>query len=279
MRDSAECDRDERAEWHSGAGRQLDDSHSNSVGTLIGQLRRSLSRIIHSFASRRLLGRGLVQRVAGQIFQTIYGLTTPALALDLGKLVTVPSLRLREAEEMRQALARASRMLLEAQHKALHDPLTGLPNRELFVEVANQQLVVCRSQGLKLAVLYIDLDGFKSVNDSYGHAVGDELLCAVATRLRNATRGADLAARLGGDEFAILLVNTRLAAAEKVARKLASLLSQPYAISGLTQQISASIGASEYPSSGTSIAALMERADAAMYKSKAARAPSARTIS
>jgi diguanylate cyclase (GGDEF)-like protein len=277
MWDSTECARDERTKWHSGSGRQLDNSHGNSVETLAGRLRRSLSRIIHGSAPTRLLGRNPAQRIAGRISQTIYGLATPALAIDLSKPVTVPSLRLKDAEEMRQALARASRMLLEAQHKALHDPLTGLPNRELFLEVANQQLVVCRGHGLRLAVLYIDLDGFKSVNDSYGHAVGDELLCAVATRLTNAVRGADLVARLGGDEFAVLLPKTRLVAAKSVALKLAYLLSQPYAISRLTRQISASIGASEYPSSGTSIAALIERADAEMYKSKTARAPYART--
>jgi diguanylate cyclase (GGDEF)-like protein len=193
----------------------------------------------------------------------------PARLFGLGKLLSAHSHRLKEADEMGQTLIRATTMLLEAQHKALHDPLTGLPNRELFAEVANQQLAICRREGTKLAVLYLDLDDFKSVNDTHGHAVGDALLCAVAERLRNAIREADLAARVGGDEFTVLLVGIRLEAATKVAGKLGDLLSQVYPIGSLALHISASIGVSEYPYSGASIAELLASADAAMYKAKA----------
>ena len=161
-------------------------------------------------------------------------------------------------------------MLLETEHRANHDLLTSLPNRELFTEVAAHQLAVCRREGSGLAILYLDLDGFKSINDRYGHAAGDELLCAVAARLRNAIRGADLAARWGGDEFAVLLVNIRMDAAAKVSGNLVDLLSRPYSIGPRTLQISVSIGVSGYPGSGTSITELLASADAAMYKAKAA---------
>jgi len=185
-------------------------------------------------------------------------------------VATVPSLNLKEADEVGQALTRASRMLLDAQHQADHDRLTSLPNRSLFTEVADSQLAVCRDSDTKIAILYIDFDGFKSVNDAHGHATGDELLCVIAARLRNAIRGSDLAARLGGDEFAVLLVGLRLETAAAVARELVELLSLPYPIGRLTLHISASIGVAEYPGAGTSIEALLASADRAMYRAKAA---------
>ena len=234
------------------------------------ELRHFLSWIVLGAAILFFAGLGLAWAIGGRISQTLYGLRIPALPLGIGKLVIVPSLRLKEAEETRHALIRATAMLLEAQQKALHDPLTGLPNRELFAEVANQRLAVCGKGGTTLAVLYLDVDSFKSVNDNYGHAVGDALLCAVATRLRHAIRPADLPARVGGDEFTVLLVGIRLGVAAKVAGRLGDLLSQPYPLGPLTLQISASIGVSEYPASGASVEALLASADEAMYKAKAA---------
>ena len=161
-------------------------------------------------------------------------------------------------------------MLRDAEHRANHDSLSGLPNRELFEEVANQRLALCRREGGELAILYVDLDDFKSVNDGYGHAVGDELLCAVAARLRNSIRGDDVAARFGGDEFVVLLTDTPRPAAATVANNLVDVLSRPYPIGPLTLRISASIGVAAYPSSDASISTLVANADAAMYKAKKA---------
>jgi diguanylate cyclase (GGDEF)-like protein len=238
--------------------------------SLTDELLHFRSWIVFGFVILILAGIGLAWAIGGRISQTISGLRVPALPLGLGKLVIVPSLRLKEADETRHALIRATTMLLEAQQKALHDPLTGLPNRELFAEVANQRLAVCRKEGTTLAVLYLDVDTFKSVNDNYGHAVGDALLCAVATRLRHAIRRADLAARVGGDEFTVLLVGIRLGVAAKVAGRLGDLLSHPYPLGPLTLHTSVSIGVSEYPDSGASIPVLLASADEAMYKAKAA---------
>jgi diguanylate cyclase (GGDEF)-like protein len=119
--------------------------------------------------------------------------------------------------------------------------------------------------------LYVDLDGFKAVNDTHGHAIGDELLCAVAGRLKDGIRGSDLAARLGGDEFAIVLVNTGTESAATVAGKLADSVSMPYPIGQLTIEISASIGVAGYPDSGASSEALLRSADKTMYKAKSGR--------
>ena len=177
-------------------------------------------------------------------------------------------LRLKEANEVGQALTRASRMLQDASYRANHDPLTQLPNRELFQDIAVAQLAACHREGSGLGILYVDLDDFKHVNDRYGHAVGDELLRAVATKLRNAVRRSDLVARLGGDEFAVLLFGVQPSGATAVANHLIEVLSRPFALRGTTLQVSASVGIAVYPNSGNSIAMLLSRAYAAMYKPK-----------
>jgi diguanylate cyclase (GGDEF)-like protein len=237
---------------------------------LTRQLWGSLIWIIGGLALLLLLSVWLAWRISEQISRAIHGLIAPALELGLGKVVTVPSLRFREADEVGQALVRASRMLLDAEHRANHDSLTNLPNRDLFNEIAIQQLAACQRERIGLAVLYVDLDGFKSVNDRYGHSVGDDLLCAVASRLTNAIRGSDLVARLGGDEFVVLLIGVEPKDAKAVAHNLIGLLSRPFAVGALTLQISASIGVAVYPSAGDSIPILLSRADAAMYKAKKA---------
>ncbi len=161
-------------------------------------------------------------------------------------------------------------MLMAAQHRANHDTLTGLANRALFDEILSHQLAICRRTGSYLAIVYIDLDGFKRVNDVHGHAAGDEVLCTVAARLKQAIRESDLAARLGGDEFALILVNTGSEAAQALALQLMDALSAPYAVGALDLEISASIGIACYPQSGTVREALSLRADEAMYQAKAA---------
>jgi diguanylate cyclase (GGDEF)-like protein len=120
----------------------------------------------------------------------------------------------------------------------------------------------------RLSVLYIDLDGFKRINDLHGHAAGDELLRAVATRIGGAIRGSDVAARFGGDEFVVLLVQSGAESAKTVAAKLVALLSAPYRLHELEIRVSASIGIAIFPDSAGSSASLLERADAAMYEAK-----------
>lgn len=208
--------------------------------------------------------------IGSKIARPIHQLAAPALALGSGVAVAVPPLHLREADEVGRALTRASAMLMASQHRANHDVLTGLANRALFEEILVHQLAICRRTSAKLAIAYIDLDGFKPVNDLHGHATGDEVLRMVAARLTAAIRESDVAARLGGDEFALILLHTGAADAETVARKLIAGISAPYVIDSLTLHVSASIGIAVYPESGTTSEALSQRADEAMYEAKAA---------
>lgn len=155
-------------------------------------------------------------------------------------------------------------------HQAHHDHLTGLPNRLLFENRLRTALDSARASEQLGAVLFLDLDRFKQINDSLGHPVGDQLLKAIADRLKAQLRGIDTVARLGGDEFIILLPSLHDAqAAEQVAQKLLSGFRAPFAIDDHEFFISASIGISLYPRDGTDVATLVKNADAAMYQSKA----------
>lgn len=213
-------------------------------------------------------GLSIAWRIGRRIAHSISGLRAPALALGAGDPVTLPTLYLKEAEDVGESLVKASETLLHAQYQASHDPLTGLLNRAEFRELVNKQLGICKRSNSQLSILYIDLDGFKSINDQFGHAAGDKLLVAAAQRLVGGVREYDEAARLGGDEFAVLLVNTGAGSAT-VAEKLLERLSEPYVIDDLTATLSASIGIAIFPYAGSTSSALLHAADKAMYEAKA----------
>jgi len=152
-------------------------------------------------------------------------------------------------------------------HQALHDALTGLPNRTLLVDRINQALVRLEREDGVAAVLFLDLDGFKLVNDSLGHAVGDQLLQGVGERLRSAARGMDSVARLGGDEFVVLCENlVDSTEAMTLAERLLEALAAPFDIAGHQLFISASVGVATTPV--TDVDAILRDADAAMYQAK-----------
>jgi len=152
---------------------------------------------------------------------------------------------------------------------ANHDALTGLPNRNLLNDRLSQALALAYRTGRQVAVLFLDLDQFKFVNDHYGHTAGDELLRSVTLRLGGELREGDTLARLGGDEFVIMLWDALDAsAARATAQKLLDALSRPMAIDGHKLQITASIGVSLYPQDGDSAELLLKHADAAMYRVK-----------
>jgi diguanylate cyclase (GGDEF)-like protein/PAS domain S-box-containing protein len=158
-------------------------------------------------------------------------------------------------------------------HLALHDPLTDLPNRALFQEHLTVAIANARRSGRGGAVLFIDLDDFKLVNDSFGHAVGDELLVLVAQRLRESCRAGDVVARQGGDEFLVLVQDSvgdtdPEAAAQVVAANLRVALAKPYALASTDLYITPSIGASLFPADGETAETLLKHADIAMYAAK-----------
>jgi diguanylate cyclase (GGDEF)-like protein/PAS domain S-box-containing protein len=157
-------------------------------------------------------------------------------------------------------------------HTALHDPLTGLPNRALFFDLVRREMArAARDPSYRFAVLYVDLDGFKRVNDELGHDVGDELLVDVANRLRAGLRPMDIAARLGGDEFTVLVADlSDFGEATRVAERLEAILSEPHDLHGHQVTTTASIGVAPSRRSHASPDDLLREADTAMYRAKQA---------
>jgi diguanylate cyclase (GGDEF)-like protein len=157
------------------------------------------------------------------------------------------------------------------QHMAHHDALTGLLNRLSLKGRLDQALAAARRDGVRVALLFIDLDRFKVINDTLGHHIGDKLLIEVAARLKDSVRDSDVVARLGGDEFVIMLSDMEnSASAAVVAEKLVRNIGDPYRIDGYDLYTTPSIGVAIFPSDGENGDVLMKNADAAMYHAKAA---------
>ena len=179
----------------------------------------------------------------------------------------------RSFQEMQQEIVEHLNQLNESRnaldHLAQHDPLTGLPNRRMFFERLQQAIANARRTHQPLALLFIDLDYFKEINDSHGHALGDEVLKAVARLLSSATREVDTVARLGGDEFVILFnVLEEPEDIQRIVHKLHERFQSPLRIDGLALNVRASIGVSRYPEDGDSAERLLQHADRAMYAAK-----------
>ena len=163
----------------------------------------------------------------------------------------------------------ARRLAQRMAHLAHHDALTGLPNRVLFQDRVQLACATAHSRGGRFAVVFMDLDHFKRVNDSLGHALGDELLTTVSARLAGILRGGDTVCRLGGDEFVMLLPDLADAArAGEVAERILDAVAQPCWLDGTEVRIGVSLGIALYPHDGEDPATLMKRADTAMYRAK-----------
>ena len=159
-------------------------------------------------------------------------------------------------------------LLDTVRHQALHDALTGLPNQTLFNDRATLALARARRQGSRLAVGVLDLDRFKTVNDSLGHRAGDGLLIQVADRLQAAVREPDTVARMGGDEFTILLPDLQTHGEAIVAQRLLAAFDEPFLVDGHHIRVSPSIGLASFPDDGDTSERLLRGADAAMYRAK-----------
>jgi diguanylate cyclase (GGDEF)-like protein len=164
----------------------------------------------------------------------------------------------------------------EAYQLAFFDPLTGLPNRRLLHDRLQQSMAASARSGKYRALLYLDLDHFKNLNDTHGHAMGDRLLIEMAQRLRTCVREGDTVARLGGDEFVLLVqqldedLETAVAQAGRIGDKVVAQLSQPCAIGAVQYQGSASVGVSMFLGHALDLDEILKRADLAMYQAKAA---------
>jgi diguanylate cyclase (GGDEF)-like protein len=154
------------------------------------------------------------------------------------------------------------------EHLAHFDMVTGLPNRALLGDRLAQEMARARRGSLGFAILLFDLDGFKSVNDTWGHPAGDRVLAMVADRVRKCVRASDTVGRLGGDEFLAILPETSLEGAMGVAEKLRQSLREPYALDGATARLSTSVGLGLFPEHGHDPEQLQRAADAALYRAK-----------
>jgi diguanylate cyclase (GGDEF)-like protein len=172
--------------------------------------------------------------------------------------------------ELREVASRRSRRQAEERlaYLAYHDALTGLANRVLLNDRLTQALLVAQRSGEPIALLIIDLDHFKSVNDSLGHHAGDRMLQEVGARLRALVRESDTVARLGGDEFAVMLRNADAQRATTMGGKVLIRLNEPYVIQNRPFIVSASIGIATFPAHGTTADSLLQKADIAMYVAK-----------
>ncbi len=175
-------------------------------------------------------------------------------------------------EKLMHALDGAARMAVAAQRAAYHDRLTGLSNRQQLIKRVQLAIENAAERHRQLALLFIDLDGFKMVNDRFGHAMADRLLSGVAGRIATCVRADDIACRYGGDEFVVLLTNLNDAkSAIGIAEQIRERIGQRYSIDGKEVCITASIGLAAYPADGERYEVLLDHADASMYCDKASR--------
>ena len=171
--------------------------------------------------------------------------------------------------EVRDDLSKSQAKEEETRKFALQDALTGLPNRVLFEQDLDQGLIQAKRHGWGLAVLFIDIDKFKSINDSYGHDLGDKVLLMVANRLQSFVREEDTVSRWGGDEFVCLLLEVKQEAdVTRLAEKMVNRIAEACEFNGIVLSIRASIGIAIYPADGETADILFKNADTAMYKAK-----------
>ncbi len=264
-----------------------------------GNDRQVLGRLDLDLSTKRLhesLLRSVGFRIAGLVFLLITVLSAIHLAFrritnPLDRLTrvmaqlaagdhhaTVPDLKrsdeigaiARAVQVFKSNVVERQRAEARMRHMALHDALTDLPNRILFQDRLEQAIVNARRHGSKVALILLDLDWFKDVNDTFGHSAGDQLLKTVAKRLSCAVRANDVVARLGGDEFAIVLNDlTRSDDADIVSRKLVASLDQPIALGDNEAHTPASVGITIFPDDGEIPEQLLQNADVALYRAKA----------
>jgi diguanylate cyclase (GGDEF)-like protein len=190
----------------------------------------------------------------------------PKPEVERGELKT---LRATNAQLLREVAALKEREA-QAQRLADRDGLTGLYNRRRMLELLESAISEAAQQWQRVGLLFIDMNGFKAINDEYGHAAGDKILNAVATRIASRVRTGDIVCRYGGDEFVVLLPSVPDAAAvSRVADTIRERVALPYWIEGNEQHLTAAIGESMYPHDGDSAEVLLHRADQAMYRLKA----------
>ena len=251
-------------------------SHANDRGSGLGSLRQLVGWLAPAGAAIATLaavaGAALHDRPTGVAAGALGGAV--ALAFLLFRRFAAEVLEsLDDANAGRERLERELAAVREAEEEyrrlAYHDGLTGLPNRTLFHDRLGLAITHSSRSQSHLALLYLDIDDFKGVNDSLGHGSGDRVLVELAGRIRAAVRAEDTVARVGGDEFVVLLAQvTGAEDAVRVATKVLDAVQRPFRVDGHHVPIAASVGVSVYPDDGTSSDDLVRHADGAMYRDK-----------
>jgi diguanylate cyclase (GGDEF)-like protein len=262
------------ARWIAGDGLEVTLDASRATSTIFGELAAHRAASLHEVTRRSLWWRNVMADVLRDCATTL-GVSQEALDRALNMLQLSLELSIlkvcecfeREREQTDEQLARREE---ELAFLATHDPLTGLPNRTLILDRAEQMLARAGRDKAPVAALFIDLDNFKSINDTLGHNVGDELLQAVAARLDAIVRGADALGRLGGDEFVVILEEvSSTTGPELVAERLLEALKQPFKLgTGAETSITVSASIGIAVGEGVSAADLLRNADIAMYRAK-----------
>ncbi|MBI4665789.1 MAG: diguanylate cyclase [Nitrospinae bacterium] len=213
----------------------------------------------HLVKSLRWQGEALIKRKSGQVFPAWVSVSTIDFETGSGSrsIILISDITERKLKEETE------------RHYAYHDPLTGLPNRRLFYDRLNLELARARRERGLMAVMFIDLDRFKQVNDNYGHETGDKLLIAAAERLTTSLRDTDTISRLGGDEFTVLFPNIHSEEdTAAIAMKIVSEFNEPFVIDGIQIMVTVSAGLSLYPDNGADAETLIKKADDAMFAAK-----------
>jgi diguanylate cyclase (GGDEF)-like protein len=219
----------------------------------------------------RLVSLALVPIIARQTF---LGVLTVGVHEGAERLHSSPELleRLNGVAALAAPALQNGRLIDELGRQVVHDSLTGVLNRTGFGRSLETVLAAAMDGPARAGLLFVDLDGFKQLNDSHGHQVGDRLLREVAERLRGTLRGDDTVARLGGDEFAVVLPRvTEPGEVHAAAARVHDAFAEPFSVSGLSVELSASVGEAISPEHGTTIDDLVRHADAQMYRRKARR--------
>ena len=237
-----------------------------------------LQQVVGSSRPSELLPNDDPRQVRAQVLQCVAALeqlhSTMSHYIERGRALDQDLSRMQVALTLARAeLSRTQAGERAARHLAAHDSLTMLPNGSGFRERLADVVGEATARDQSFAVLYIDLDGFKAINDAHGHAIGDELLRVIAARLRIAVRTDDIVSRLGGDEFACLvwIAPPHRNALDRLATSLFEIVSAPFQIGALTLIVRPSIGIAVWPGDGASAEHLIDHADAAMYHAKRQR--------
>jgi diguanylate cyclase (GGDEF)-like protein len=256
----------------------LDDIlEADSDGVIID--RSSASRPSRDVLNRRHIDHAMVALLRGRtrlVGSLMVGSHVSARSFDqrdlhLFKTLAIQTSSTLENGRLEQSISRLTELQQQLSHQAFHDSLTDLANRSLFSDRIDHALLRRSRTGKLVAVLFIDLDDFKTVNDTLGHSAGDQLLVGVAERLRNSLRRPDTAARLGGDEFAVLIEDIDAPGeAQAVAERIFAALEEPFSVAGQSVTVHASIGVAVSDDGSESTSRLMRHADVAMYAAKSA---------